>query len=65
MKGTHVWSLVQEDPVCHGAVNPVDPKACVPKQEKLPQQEALALQLELPQLTTTRESPSTATKTHK
>ena len=55
--------LVQEEPVCHGAGKPGGPKACVPKQETPPQWEALALHLEKPQLTTTRESLRTATKT--
>ena len=69
MQGTLIRSLVCEDPTCHGATKPIDtttepmrPKAHAPQQEKPPQWEAYSLQLELPLLTTTRESLHAATK---
>ena len=61
MQETQVWSLVQEDPTCHGATKPHVPhllslhsKACALQQEKPLQWEACEQQLEnsphLPQL---------------
>ena len=59
MQGTQVWSLVREDPTCHGATNPVRHnywtcvphllkparfRACARQQETLPQWEARAPQ---------------------
>ena len=58
MQGTRVRSLIQEDATCHGATKPVRhnywacalepscPRARAPQQEKPPQWEARALQLE-------------------
>ena len=59
MQGTWVWSLVREDPTCHGATKPVrhnhwarhaatteahTPRARAPQQEKPLQWEAHTLQ---------------------
>ena len=76
---TRVRSLTQENLICLGATKACGPKlltlwaaateGCVPRartqqQEKAPQWEACAPQLETsPLLTATRESPHTATKT--
>ena len=61
MQGTPVWSLVQEDPTCCGTTKPIShnhwvcvqqllkpmcSRAWVPQQEKPPQWEAWALQLQ-------------------
>ena len=59
MQGTWVWSLVQEDPTCHRATTEAHaPRACAPQQEKPPQGEAQAPQLQLPILARTRENPT-------
>ena len=63
--GTHVWSLLQEDSTSCGAtkLNYGSPRAHALQQEKSPQGEACAPQLESSPLTTTQESLCTAAKT--
>ena len=80
MQGARVWSLVWEDPTCHGAAKPVRHNywAHVPQllkpthlepmlhNKRSHRNEKLAHHNEeQPPLTATRESPHTATKTQR